>query len=266
MKYTPLYLSPCLILLRMLSFIETRARSFRYAFAGWWYVIRTQRNAWIHAVVSVAVVVVGIVVLAAGRLGEQIEKPSSDTTPGPTRTPGPTVQVLQTATPPSGETAPTLLPADTLEPDLTGIPPLPLESTQAPDIAPTPQTARVSVFGGVWLRDAPNGGTIDVLPEGSIVEFLNGSEFGINQQIHDASYPLMVISNHTGFCHFHGFATWQHSFMKNEAVGFTDFFSYSRCHCQLAIHVKEFVLDGGTPGIDDENLHNSPLLDRGNAS
>lgn len=44
----------------MSSFFQTRARSFRYAFSGWWYVIRTQRNAWIHAIVSVTVLLVGI--------------------------------------------------------------------------------------------------------------------------------------------------------------------------------------------------------------
>lgn len=37
-------------------FFQSRARSFRYAFAGWWFVVRTQRNAWIHAVVSVLVI------------------------------------------------------------------------------------------------------------------------------------------------------------------------------------------------------------------
>jgi diacylglycerol kinase (ATP) len=42
----------------MRSFFQSRARSFRYAFSGWWFVIRTQRNAWIHAVISVAVVIV----------------------------------------------------------------------------------------------------------------------------------------------------------------------------------------------------------------
>jgi diacylglycerol kinase (ATP) len=42
----------------MRAFMKSRAKSFRYAFAGWWFVIRTQRNAWIHAVVSVAVVLV----------------------------------------------------------------------------------------------------------------------------------------------------------------------------------------------------------------
>ena len=42
----------------MRPFFQSRALSFRYAFAGWWFVIRTQRNAWIHAVVSIAVVIV----------------------------------------------------------------------------------------------------------------------------------------------------------------------------------------------------------------
>jgi len=42
----------------MRSFFRSRARSFRYAFSGWWFVIRTQRNAWIHTVISIAVIVV----------------------------------------------------------------------------------------------------------------------------------------------------------------------------------------------------------------
>jgi diacylglycerol kinase len=42
----------------MRAFLKSRAKSFRYAFAGWWFVIRTQRNAWIHAVISVAVILV----------------------------------------------------------------------------------------------------------------------------------------------------------------------------------------------------------------
>ncbi|MCA9921158.1 MAG: diacylglycerol kinase family protein [Anaerolineales bacterium] len=36
-----------------------RIKSFQYAFAGWWYVLRTQHNAWIHAVISIAVFVLG---------------------------------------------------------------------------------------------------------------------------------------------------------------------------------------------------------------
>jgi diacylglycerol kinase (ATP) len=41
---------------RLSLFFQSRARSFRYAFSGWWYVIRTQRNAWIHTLVSVIVI------------------------------------------------------------------------------------------------------------------------------------------------------------------------------------------------------------------
>ena len=45
----------------------SRLASFRYAFAGWWYMLRTQRNAWIHAVISTAVFVLGLW-LGLGRL------------------------------------------------------------------------------------------------------------------------------------------------------------------------------------------------------
>ena len=41
-------------------FLKSRARSFRFAFAGWWFVLRTQRNAWIHAVISVAVIILAL--------------------------------------------------------------------------------------------------------------------------------------------------------------------------------------------------------------
>lgn len=40
--------------------IRQRMQSFRYAFAGWWYVLRTQKNAWIHAVFSLAVAALGL--------------------------------------------------------------------------------------------------------------------------------------------------------------------------------------------------------------
>ena len=42
------------------DFIRSRAHAFRCAFSGWWYVIRTQRNAWIHALFSIAVLIVGL--------------------------------------------------------------------------------------------------------------------------------------------------------------------------------------------------------------
>lgn len=41
-----------------LRFLQSRATSFRYALSGWWFVIKTQRNAWIHALISLAVVIV----------------------------------------------------------------------------------------------------------------------------------------------------------------------------------------------------------------
>lgn len=44
----------------MRSFFSSRSHSFRNAFAGWWFVVRTQRNAWIHAIVSILVVAVSV--------------------------------------------------------------------------------------------------------------------------------------------------------------------------------------------------------------
>ena len=38
----------------------SRLDSFRHAFAGWAYVIRTQRNAWVHSLVSIGVFVLGL--------------------------------------------------------------------------------------------------------------------------------------------------------------------------------------------------------------
>jgi diacylglycerol kinase (ATP) len=36
----------------MWGFIGSRLRSFNNAFRGWWYVLRTQRNAWVHVVIA----------------------------------------------------------------------------------------------------------------------------------------------------------------------------------------------------------------------
>jgi diacylglycerol kinase len=44
----------------MTEFLHTRARAFKYAFHGWWHVLRTQRNAWIHAVATTLVCLIGI--------------------------------------------------------------------------------------------------------------------------------------------------------------------------------------------------------------
>ena len=40
---------------RIAGFTKSRVQAFGYAFTGWWFVIRTQRNAWIHMVVSISV-------------------------------------------------------------------------------------------------------------------------------------------------------------------------------------------------------------------
>lgn len=44
----------------MKNFIIARIASFRHAFHGWWYVIRTQRNAWIHASITTLVLILGL--------------------------------------------------------------------------------------------------------------------------------------------------------------------------------------------------------------
>ena len=43
-----------------MSFFRSRLQSFRAAFSGWWHVIRSQKNAWIHATVSVLVILAGL--------------------------------------------------------------------------------------------------------------------------------------------------------------------------------------------------------------
>lgn len=39
---------------------QSRLSSFRSAFGGWWYAIRTQRNAWIHSLATLLVFIFGI--------------------------------------------------------------------------------------------------------------------------------------------------------------------------------------------------------------
>jgi diacylglycerol kinase (ATP) len=41
----------------MIDFFKSRIASFGHAFHGWAYVIRNEKNAWIHAVVTIAVVI-----------------------------------------------------------------------------------------------------------------------------------------------------------------------------------------------------------------
>jgi diacylglycerol kinase len=38
----------------------SRLGSFRHAFSGWWYVLRTQHNAWIHAVAAISILTIAL--------------------------------------------------------------------------------------------------------------------------------------------------------------------------------------------------------------
>lgn len=38
---------------------RSRIQSFKHAFSGWWYVLRTQRNAWIHFLATILVAFLG---------------------------------------------------------------------------------------------------------------------------------------------------------------------------------------------------------------
>ena len=44
----------------MNSFVPSRIRSFKNAFRGLWHVIKTQQNAWIHAIASTLVLILGL--------------------------------------------------------------------------------------------------------------------------------------------------------------------------------------------------------------
>ena len=43
------------------NFIHSRILSFKHAIQGWGYVIRTQKNAWIHTIVTLLVFLLGLV-------------------------------------------------------------------------------------------------------------------------------------------------------------------------------------------------------------
>ncbi len=44
----------------MISFLRSRFRAIAYAVEGWWHVLRTQRNTWVHSFLSIAVIVLGL--------------------------------------------------------------------------------------------------------------------------------------------------------------------------------------------------------------
>lgn len=42
------------------TFITSRVAAFGHAFRGWWFVLKTQHNAWIHSLFATGVVIVGL--------------------------------------------------------------------------------------------------------------------------------------------------------------------------------------------------------------
>jgi diacylglycerol kinase (ATP) len=44
----------------LFDFFRTRIISFGHAFRGWGYVIRKEKNAWVHAVATICVVIMGV--------------------------------------------------------------------------------------------------------------------------------------------------------------------------------------------------------------
>ena len=42
------------------TFLTSRIAAFGHAFRGWWYVLKTQQNAWIHSLFATAVILVGL--------------------------------------------------------------------------------------------------------------------------------------------------------------------------------------------------------------
>ena len=44
----------------MRSFFLSRIQSVKYALHGWWHVVQTQRNAWVHALIAVIVIIMGL--------------------------------------------------------------------------------------------------------------------------------------------------------------------------------------------------------------
>lgn len=42
------------------TFLSSRIAAFGHAFRGWWYVLKTQHNAWIHLVFATLVILVGL--------------------------------------------------------------------------------------------------------------------------------------------------------------------------------------------------------------
>ena len=42
------------------TFLTSRIAAFGHAFRGWWFVLKTQQNAWIHSLFATVVIIVGL--------------------------------------------------------------------------------------------------------------------------------------------------------------------------------------------------------------
>ncbi len=44
----------------MKNFLLSRMKSFQHAFSGWWFVISTQKNSWVHMIATICVIILSI--------------------------------------------------------------------------------------------------------------------------------------------------------------------------------------------------------------
>ncbi len=44
----------------MTEFLLSRLKSFKHAFAGWWFVISTQKNSWVHMIATICVIILSL--------------------------------------------------------------------------------------------------------------------------------------------------------------------------------------------------------------
>jgi hypothetical protein len=128
---------------------------------------------------AAGVLVVAVILFGIGQVDTGDES-SGDSSAQPTRPPIATISVFSTGTPSQGTAAAPSVATNTPQAGVTDMPPLPVVATATVAAQPTPEMVTVIIFGGIWLRDAPNGGTINVLPQGTVVELRDGRELAGN--------------------------------------------------------------------------------------
>jgi hypothetical protein len=140
---------------------------------------------------AAGVLVVAVLFFGIGQI-DTGDEPSGESSVEPTRPPIATISAFSTATPSQGTSIPPFVATNTPQAAVTDLPQLPPAATATAAVQPTPEMLTVIIFGGIWLRDAPNGGTINVLPQGTVVELQEGREAAGNfewQKVVVASTP-----------------------------------------------------------------------------